>query len=292
MQKGEANNQDKKLDNLTELARNIVWAHGDAILTSEQRVDLYGNGVDVKIIQEDECHGNHVRKSNPLPIADVTFSDGIAHIIINELDYKDFLEEICRPEKIDGNRAYSYYIGVGVAYRTLDELLVRVATSHEQSEQLLYIKNFIDLITKPLEKDDIEFIVSNVADHDKDIKKHAIKIFENIMHSEETRMGRINALRYAVAVHNYAMEQADEKWSLWRKDSRDRAAYSIDFVNACTLELIDQTKLWVEKLRLAEIFNNNGNFNTIVDSIPELAIAGSIPMSMKEVNKIHSLLDF
>lgn len=292
MPKSEQNNQDKRFENLSEMARNIVWAHGDFMLDSEQRVELYGDGVDVEFVPISTETTPASRKFNPLPVAEVSFKDKRANIIINESDYKDFLDNVCRPEKIDGHTAYSYYIGVGVAYRTLDELLARSVEMHEPSDRDQYVKRFINLITKPIKKDDIDFIMSNILDHNKDIKTHARKVFENIMCSEDTRMGRINALRYSVAVHSYAMEQADEQWSLWCSDSRDRAIYAIDFVNACTLELIDEVKLWSDKIKLAEIFNKNNNYNQIVDSIPELIVAGSIPMSMEEVSEIHKLLDY
>ena len=61
-------------------------------------------------------------------------------------------------------------------------------------------------------------------------------------------------------------------------------------MEACTLELIDQTKLWVDKMRIAEIFNRDIDFDKNVDSIPEILIAGSLPMSSKELNEINDLL--
>ena len=290
MPPNESRNTDKRFEYLSNMARNIVWAHGDAVLTSNQRVELYGGGVDLEFAAGEQNYNPSLRKKNPLPIADVIFHENHACIFFNETDYKEFLNDICRPDNIDGHKAASYYIGVGVAYRMLDEQLSRSVAHLDEPHQEQRMRKFINIITRPLKREDVEFVISNIADHEPSIRKNAIKIFENIFLSDDTRLGRINALRYAVAAHTYAIEQSDEQWALWSNDNRDRVGYSLGFVEACTLELIDQTKLWVDKMRIAEIFNRDIDFDKNVDSIPEILIAGSLPMSSKELNEINDLL--
>lgn len=285
MAQGETSEYDKRHEYWSEMARNIMWAHGDVHLNSDQKMSLYGNGVSVEIIPSYENIPDF-RKRNPLPIAYVTFHDQKANVFINEEDYSRFLREICRPEKIDGHKTASYYIGLGVAYRTMDELLARAVASRNEDQQTDYIRRFLDIITKPLNKDDIDFIISHTADTHPNIKSRANSLFENVMKSDETRLGRINILRYAVAAHSLAIEKSNSDWALWCSDDKDRAAYSLAFVEACVFDLMDQVNSWVDQVKFAEIFFKDADYSKIVDNIDEMVIAGSMPMSSSEVNEL------
>lgn len=290
MVQGESYNSDKKYEYWSEMARNIVWAQGDILLNSDQTVELYGNGVEVKIINGDE-ESLKMRKANPLPIAGLTFHNKTAHVLINETDYRNFLDDICRPANIDGHRAMSYYIGLGVAYNTYYELLERAAYAKEESERSKFRAKFIDLATRPIEKDDIDFIISNNFDTDPNIKDRTIKIFENIMYSDDVRLGRINMLRYAVTAHNSAIEKANGNWSIWCSDNKDRAVYTIDFATSCTEELILQIKSWIDRIKMAEMFHKEIDYSKLVDGVEELYIAGSMPMTTREMNEILNLIN-
>jgi hypothetical protein len=290
MPKGENHNKEKKYDYWAEMARNIMWAQGNALLTSDQTVELYGNGVEVDIISGDE-DSVKMRRMNPLPIAGLTFSNKTAHVLINETDYKNFLDDICRPANIDGHKAMSYYLGLGIAYNTLNEMLENAVYKREESEHSNFRRKFLELATKPIGKEDVDFIITNIVDTDPDVKERSIKIFENIMRSDDVRMGRINMLRYAVAAHSFAFEQADKNWAIWCSDDKDRARYSIDFINACTDELILQIKSWIDRIKMAEVFHKEFNYSKLVDGVEELYIAGSMPMAPREMNEILNLIN-
>lgn len=290
MGSGESYNQDKRHELYSELARNIVWAQGDVLLNEDQQIRLYGNGVSVTFIDGNDAHSS-LRKKNPLPIADVTFSNQRAEVVFNEEDYRVFLKDICRPANIDGHMAASYYIGIGVAYKTLDKLFSDTEFKLDEDPEMQYAlrRDLLDIITKPIPSEEVEFVVSNIADHDPDVKNHAKKVFENIFLSNDERLGRINTLRFAVSAHIFAMEQSNSKWQIWRGDNGDRVTYAMEFMYACTLDLIDEIKIWRDKLKLASIFSRKSDFKNMADSVPELSIAGSLPMSLEEINSILKL---
>lgn len=265
---------------MTELARNLVWQYGDVFLSTSQQVSLFGNEVELNF---QENRGN---RPDSLPLADVDFINKKAAVTFVQEDYEYVLDAICKPENINGHKAAAFYIGSGIAPAVLHKFLA----IHRNYGMIDNVYSHLSMM--PPKQNLTERILIHQGT-EIDFSKLVDTLFENIMSSDEKRAIRINMMRYGIGSLFRIMESTDVDWELWQRDDKDRVGYIFNFRDACTSELADMLR---SQYRLDIITKSLGKTEDwqskiFYDRVPELLIAGSMPMTSEEIDELNSFLE-
>lgn len=277
----ELNTPDAFRHRMSELARNIMWQYGDVFLSTSQQVELFGDGVEIDFSKDREL------RRDSLPIADTAFFNKKAHITFVEEDYEYILDVICKPDNLNGHKAASFYIGAGVAPAVLHEFLAR------NRDFGMIDSTYSHLLKSPPKDKLIERLMINQGTSS-DLPKLIDGLFENLMSSDEKRLVRINLMRYGIGSLFRVMESADEGWSMWQRDDKDRVGYILSFRDACAAEMADMLRAQRRLDVITRALGKNEDWQSInfYDRVPEILVAGSVPMTAEEIDEINSLLMF
>lgn len=262
------------------------YLKGNEVLAQE----LFGNGIHVAYDQEFNSRAK---------IAKVKFAKNKGIINFSQQDFRELIEYYDGYID-DSNQVASFYIGVGLIYYALEEL-IRLRLS-EKDSPLQYVSSINNRLNKPPTKKEIETVFKMSPSNLISLDNHIDLAFENIMLSEDARMLKINSLRMAVAAYYKMTLDETPDNMLWPYDTGDRIEHVTALANANIQNLVDYI-LGYKSMRSGhkvindKITNEQDEYSElpsidsrkIIDHIPSFAFV-AIPHKPKQVDKLMEIL--